>query len=104
MSTQIHPGESVDGFVVDSCLHEGGTGYLYRVRPPEGREHAFPLLMKVPGLGPGEPTIGVDSFEIEQTILPRLSGPHVPRVVGTGDDPMHPYIVMEEIVGESLAT
>ena len=104
MSTQIHAGESIDGFIVESCLHEGGTGYLYRVRPPEALAPEFRLLMKVPGVGPGEPTIGVDSFEIEQTILPRLAGPLVPRVVSTGDDPMRPYIVMEEIEGESLAT
>jgi nucleotide-binding universal stress UspA family protein len=103
MSTQIHPGESIDGFVIEDCLHEGGTGYLYRVQPPPGRVTGFPLLMKVPGVGPGEPTIGVESFEIEHTILPRLSGPHVPQVVGSGDDAMRPYLVMEEIEGESLA-
>ncbi len=104
MSAQIRPGESIDGFIVESCLHEGGTGYVYRVRSAEDRAPGFPLLMKVPGVGPGEPTIGVVSFEIEQTILPRLTGPHVPRVMSTGDDPLRPYIVMEEIAGESLAT
>jgi len=102
MSAQIRPGESIDGFIVESCLHEGGTGYVYRVRPAEDRAPGFPLLMKVPGVGPGEPTIGVESFEIEQTILPRLTGPHVPRVVSIGDDPLRPYIVMEEIEGQSL--
>ena len=48
--------------------------------------------MKVPGVGPGEPTLGVVSFEIEQTILPQLTGSHVPRVVAVGDDrdaPLH---------------
>ncbi|HYQ98566.1 MAG TPA: bifunctional serine/threonine-protein kinase/universal stress protein [Casimicrobiaceae bacterium] len=103
MATQIRTGDSVDGFVVEECLHAGGTAYLYRVRPPDGHAPGFPLLMKVPGVGPGEPTIGVESFEIEQTILPRLSGPHVPRVVAVGEDAMRPYLVMEEIAGEGLA-
>jgi nucleotide-binding universal stress UspA family protein len=103
MSTQIRPGETIDGFVIGDCLHKGGNGYIYRVQPPASREPGFPLLMKVPGVGPGEPTLGVVSFEIEQTILPQLTGSHVPRVVAVGDDAMRPYLVMEEIVGEGLA-
>jgi len=104
MSTQIRPGDTIDGFVIEDCLHKGGNGYVYRVRPPPGRDPGFPLLMKVPGVGPGEPTLGVVSFEIEQTILPQLTGSHVPRVVAVGDEAMRPYLVMEEILGASLAT
>lgn len=103
MFTQIHPGEDVDGFKIEGCLHAGGNGYVYRVTPPPERPSAFPLVMKVPGIGPGEPTLGVVSFEVEQTILPLLSGPHVPRVVASGDLSERPYLVMEEISGESLA-
>jgi nucleotide-binding universal stress UspA family protein len=103
VSTQIHPGETVDGFVIGDCLHKGGNGYVYRVRAPADRDPGFALLIKVPGVGPGEPTLGVVSFEIEQTILPQLSGSHVPRVAAVGEDAMRPYIVMEEIVGEGLA-
>ena len=66
MSPQIRPGETIDGFVIEDCLHKGGNGYVYRVRPPSSRDPGFPLLMKVPGVGPGEPTLGVVSFEIEQ--------------------------------------
>jgi len=103
MSTQIRPGDTIDGFVIGDCLHKGGNGYVYRVRPPPERDAGYPLLMKVPGVGPGEPTLGVVSFEIEQTILPLLTGSHVPRVVAVGDDAMRPYLVMEEIAGEGLA-
>jgi len=104
MSTLIHPGEEIDGYTVESCLHAGGNGYIYRVRPPPDRPSPFPLLMKVPGVGPGEPTIGVVSFEIEQNVLPLLTGPHVPQAVASGDLAARPYLVMEEIAGESLAT
>ena len=103
MSTRVSIGESIDGFTIEDLLHKGGNGYLYRVKAPAGRDPGFPLLMKVPGVGRGEPTIGVVSFEMEQAILPQLTGPHVPRVVAVGDDPMRPYLVMEEIVGEGLA-
>ena len=75
MSTQIsRPARSIDGFAIGDCLHKGGNGYVYRVRPPPARDPGYPLLMKVPGVGPGEPTLGVVSFEIEQTILPQLTG------------------------------
>ena len=103
MPAQVRPGDSIDGFTIEGLLHAGGNGYLYRVTPPPGADPGFPLLMKVPGVGPGEPTIGVVSFEIEQAILPQLTGPHVPRVVAVGDDPLRPYLVMEEVLGTGLA-
>ena len=58
MPTQIRPGEVVDGFTIAECLHAGGNGYVYRVTPPPDRPSPFPLVMKVPGIGPGEPTLG----------------------------------------------
>jgi nucleotide-binding universal stress UspA family protein len=73
------------------------------VDPPEGANPGFPLVMKVPRIGRGESTLGIESFEVEQMILPGLKGPHVPRVVATGDVATTPYIVMEWIEGVSLA-
>jgi hypothetical protein len=46
---------------------------------------AVPLLMKVPRVSEGEDPAAIVSFEMEQMILPRLSGPHVPACFGTGD-------------------
>jgi eukaryotic-like serine/threonine-protein kinase len=97
------PGEAIEGYTVERCLHVGGNGYVYRVKPPPGTDAPFPLVMKVPGIGRGEPPIGVVSFEIEQTIHPRLTGSSVPRVVAIGELEVHPFIVMEEIQGEGLA-
>jgi nucleotide-binding universal stress UspA family protein len=42
------------------------------------------------------------SFEMEQMILPRLSGPHVPRFVANGDFTAQPSIVMERVPGKTL--
>jgi hypothetical protein len=60
--------------------------------------------MKVPRLGRGEATLGIESFEMEQMILPTLRGGHVPRFVATGDLTAIPYIVMERIDGSRLPT
>ncbi|HEY2864319.1 MAG TPA: bifunctional serine/threonine-protein kinase/universal stress protein [Casimicrobiaceae bacterium] len=102
MRQRLQPGATIDGFLVGECIHKGGTGYIYRVTAPPGTDPGFPIVMKAPALGPGEPTIGIDSFEIEQTILPALAGPGVPRFVTAGDLTATPYIVMEWIAGQSL--
>ncbi len=103
MRDQVRPGAVVDGYRVADCIHQGGTGLIYRVEAPAGNDPGFPLVMKVPRLGRGEPTIGIEGFETEQTILQTLNGPHVPRFVATGDVSATPYIVMEWIEGRSLA-
>jgi nucleotide-binding universal stress UspA family protein len=62
----------------------------------------FPIVLKAPFLGRGESAIGIIGLEMEQTILAKLSGPHVPRFVAAGDVRASPYVVMEWIDGESL--
>jgi serine/threonine protein kinase len=103
MSAALRTCSDVGGFTVDGLLHTGGNGYIYRVAAPADRKTGFPLVMKVPGIGRGEPALGVVSFEVEASILPLLEGHHVPRVVAIGEDPLRPHIVMEEILGENLA-
>lgn len=103
MSDQVQPGAVIDGYLVGECIHRGGTGAIYRVEAAAGADSGFPLVMKVPRLGRGESTIGIESFEMEQMILPTLGGPHVPRFVATGDVTATPYIVMERIDGSALA-
>lgn len=103
MRDQVKPGAIIDGFRVGDCIHQGGTGLIYRVEAPAGADPGFPLIMKVPRLGRGEATIGIEGFETEQTILPTLGGPHVPRFVAAGDITATPYIIMEWIDGRSLA-
>jgi eukaryotic-like serine/threonine-protein kinase len=100
---QVKTGAIIDGFRVGDCIHQGGAGLIYRVEAPAGSDPGFPLIMKVPRLGRGEATIGIEGFETEQTILPTLGGPHVPRFVATGDVTETPYIIMEWIEGRSLA-
>ena len=95
----FEPGAVIDGFVLGERLHQGGMATLWSVTHPQ---HSLPMLMKTPHLRDGDDASAIVGFEVEQMILPRLQGPHVPRFVATGPlDPL-PYIVMERIPGESL--
>src|SRR3954463_15802540 len=95
----IEPGAELDGFTIGECVHRGGMATLWTVTHPG---ITVPLLMKVPRLFEGEDPAAIVGFEMEQMILPRLSGPHAPRFVAAGDFAVQPYIVMERIAGSSL--
>jgi nucleotide-binding universal stress UspA family protein len=63
---------------------------------------AAPLLMKIPRVAEGEDPAAIVSFEMEQMILPRLSGPHVPAWFATGDFARQAYVVIARIAGQTL--
>ena len=92
-------GDIIDGFVIGDLVHNGGMARLWSVSKA-GID--MPLLMKVPRIGEGDDPAAIVSFEMEQMILPKLSGPHVPQFVANGDFAAQPYIVMERIAGASL--
>jgi serine/threonine protein kinase len=96
---RLEPGGVIDGFVIEGQIHRGGMSRLWSVTKP-GID--MPLLMKVPTLGEGGDPAAIVSFEMEQMIMPRLTGPHVPEFVAAGDFAVHPYIVMEHLAGKSL--
>jgi non-specific serine/threonine protein kinase/protein-serine/threonine kinase len=58
--------------------------------------------MKIPRVAEGEDPAAIVSFEMEQLILPKLSGPHVPACFGIGDFAHQAYVVIERIPGETL--
>jgi protein-serine/threonine kinase len=78
----VQPGAVIDGFTIGECIHHGGMATLWSVIHPG---IMVPLLMKIPRMSEGEDPAAIVSFEMEQMILPRLSGPHVPGCFGTGD-------------------
>jgi serine/threonine protein kinase len=91
----------VDGFRLEERMHRGGMAVLWRVSRPGT---TMPMLMKVPRIGEGADPAAIVSFEMEQMILQRLSGVHVPKFIAVGDFAVQPYIVMEAIAGKSLFT
>ena len=89
----------IDGFVLGNRIHSGGMGDILEVtRAGDDRK----MIMKVPRVGPNEPAEAIVSFETEATIVPALSGPHVPRFIAAGDLARAPYLVTEWIDGPSL--
>jgi hypothetical protein len=99
MASDFQPGAVIDGFVIGECVHRGGMATLWTVTHPD---IATPLLMKIPRVSEGEDPAAIVSFEMEQMILPRLSGPHVPACFGTGDFATQAYVVIERIFGDTL--
>jgi nucleotide-binding universal stress UspA family protein len=95
----VQPGAVIDGFTIGECVHSGGMATLWSVTRPD---IAAPLLMKVPRVSEGEDPAAIVSFEMEQMILPRLSGPHVPACYAAGDFVRQAYVVIEVIPGTTL--
>ncbi|MGZ5818560.1 MAG: protein kinase domain-containing protein [Burkholderiaceae bacterium] len=97
-------GMVIDGFLLEEKLHKGGMATLWRVARAEqdATKPAEQLLMKIPILGDNNDPTAIVGFEVEQMIMPKLSGMHVPRFIASGDFAAQPYIVMELISGASL--
>lgn len=93
----IQPGAMIGRYRVGRLLHEGGMAQLYAI------ESRTPLILKVPKLGPDHPSSCLISFENELRVLERLHGPHVPKLVASGDLTTQPYLIMERLIGDDLA-
>src|SRR6476646_7893006 len=95
----IEQGAQLDGFTIGECVHQGGMATLWTVTHPGIN---VPLLMKIPRVSEGEDPAAIVSFEMEQMIVPRLAGPHVPLCFGSGAFERQPYVVIERIPGKTL--
>lgn len=101
----LEAGQVLDGFRLEERLHQGGMANLWRVSrvdgPTEG-DDGLELLMKVPRIKGGEDPATIVGFEVEQMLMPQLSGPHVPRFIARGDWTRQAFVVMERIPGPTL--
>src|SRR3954454_5445474 len=95
----VQPGAVIDGFTLGERVHSGGMATLWSVTRADV---PVPMLMKIPRVAEGDDASAIVGFEMEQMILPRLSGPHVPACFGTGDFARQPYVVIERIPGQTL--
>lgn len=93
-------GDQLDGFVLTERLAMGGMGSVWKASHPD---HDFPLVLKLPFFDPGADVSTIVGYEVEEMILKRLSGPHVPRFAGSGDLAATPYIAMELVDGGNLS-
>jgi nucleotide-binding universal stress UspA family protein len=99
MTSKLAPGAVIDGFSIEEKIHQGGMSTLWRVTHADFN---FAMVMKVPRLEYGDDPAAIVGLEVEQMIMPTLSGLHVPRFVAAGNFSIQPYIVMEYINGPSL--
>ncbi|MFO1168214.1 MAG: bifunctional serine/threonine-protein kinase/universal stress protein [Rhodoblastus sp.] len=95
----MRSGAIVDGFLIGDKLHVGGMASLWRVSRDD---IDFPIVLKTPLILDGDDATAIVGFEMEQMILPQLTGPHAPRCVASGDFERRPYIIMEYVEGASL--
>jgi len=95
----VEPGAVIDGFTIGECVHRGGMATLWSASRPD---IASPLLMKIPRVSEGEDPAAIVSFEMEQMIMPKLSGPHVPFCYAAGDFDRQAYVAIELIPGKTL--
>ncbi len=98
MQIRPHEGLVIDGFTLGAKLHTGGFATIWDVTHAD---HTGPMVMKVPTILDGDDGPTIVGFEVEQMIMPRLAGAHVPRVIGIGDFTVMPYIVVGRIPGDS---
>lgn len=96
---KLEAGKVIGGFRVVSAMRQGGMATLWNVQSEKTGEN---FLMKVPVLSEGDDPAKIVGFEMEQMIMPRLKGPHVPRFIANGDFADEPFIVMERVEGDSL--
>ncbi|WP_374643903.1 protein kinase [Tabrizicola sp.] len=99
MPVRPHTGLEIDGFTLGEKLHTGGFATIWEVTHPD---HDLTMVMKVPTILDGDDGPTIVGFEVEQMIMPRLTGPHVPKVIGIGGFDVMPYIVTEKIEGGSF--
>ncbi|MDO9411855.1 MAG: bifunctional serine/threonine-protein kinase/universal stress protein [Pseudolabrys sp.] len=92
-------GKIIDGFKLEEMVHYGDMAILWRATRPG---LPAPVIVKVPRIGENADPAAIVSFEMEQMIMPRLSGPHVPKFVAAGDFSAHPYLAMEVLDGKTL--
>ncbi|HEU6440769.1 MAG TPA: protein kinase, partial [Microvirga sp.] len=99
MRLRLEPGMVIDGFTLREHVSTGGMAQIWSA---EREDDPAPLVMKFPMLIDSDDPIPIVCFETEQMIMPRLSGPHVPRFIAAGPLDPQPYIAMERIPGPSL--
>ncbi|MBI4848966.1 MAG: protein kinase [Nitrospirae bacterium] len=99
VAESLSAGAFLGGFKLVKRIHAGGMATIWKVTR---EDLSLPMVMKVPRLKDGDDPSFIVSFEVEQMVLPKLSGPHVPRFIASGDFSQQPFLVMEHIPGGSL--
>jgi serine/threonine-protein kinase len=100
MNTDLKPGQEIDGFRVMAMLGQGSSSEVVLALDPEGRQ----VVLKLPHDAAVASPKSFDRFRRELTIASHLDHPGIQRSIDRKTDRSRPYLVMEYIEGETLAT
>ena len=98
----VAPGAKIaDRYVLESVIAKGGMGAVYRATDERlGRTVAIKVLLAELA----EDATSITRFEREASAMARLTHPGIVQVFDFGKHDGVPYIVMEHVVGRTLAT
>jgi serine/threonine protein kinase len=97
-SYQVVPGDTLDGFDVESVLSKGGMGSVFKAQE---RATGRTVVLKVPHLHLESDVVFFSRFEREEKIGLRLNHPFIATVLRVHAK-SRPYLVMEYVEGTSL--
>ena len=93
--------ERIGRYRIDGLLGEGGMGVVYAAVDEQLRR---PIALKVIGHAAASDPIARERFTREARLAASVNHPNICQMYEIGEADGHPYIAMERLEGESLAT
>lgn len=93
-------GTSLDGYQVESVLHESSRSQLYLVRDSETGKR---MTMKTPSVNFGDDAAYIERFIMEEWIGRRIDSAHIVKTLEKTRTPQCLYYLMEHVEGKTLA-
>jgi len=100
VNTDLKPGQEVDGFRIDSLLGQGSSSEVVLAHDPDGHR----VVLKLPRDAAVASPKSFDRFRRELQIVARLDHPGIERSIDRRTARSRPYLVMEYVEGETLAS
>jgi serine/threonine-protein kinase len=101
MSAGLRAGDRVGDYTIEAPLGEGAMGVVYRGSGPDGRR----VAIKVLGASAASQPDALARFRREARVTSELGHPHIVAALDAGETAAgEPYLVMELLEGEDLAT
>lgn len=101
MSAGLRAGDRVGDYTIEEPLGEGAMGVVYRGAGPDGRR----VAIKVLGSGAASQPEALARFRREARVTSELGHPNIVAALSAGETAEgSPYLVMELLEGEDLAT
>ena len=97
----LHPGTRLGPYEVVGLLGVGGMGEVYAARDPRLRRD---VAIKVLPVGHSTDDLAVGRLQREAHAIAALNHPNICSIYDIGEHQGTPYLVMERLEGETLAS